>query len=397
MGAFTVAKMPASTSKGEIPFQDLVAHHRPFQDELATAIARVVQSGQYINGPEGTAFEREAASTLGALHAVALSSGTDALLALLMALDIRRGDEVVTTPFSFFASAGAIARLGAVPVFADVDEQTLTLDDTRAADRVGPRTKAVLTVHLFGRVARTTMLEQVCAAAHVPIIEDAAQAVGACGDSSRWGRHVGTIGRAAALSFFPSKNLGALGDGGMVLTGDGALAERLRLLRAQGASPKYHHPLVGGNFRMDEIQAAALRVKLPRLFLWTERRRQLAARYRAQLAGVPVGLPPEDAGCVWNQFVLRVGAGRRDAMAKHLAAARIATAVYYPEPLHLQPCFAGLGHKAGQFPNAERACAEVLALPLYPELGDDAVDRVCDEVRAFFATAAATAVNPASW
>lgn len=385
MALFIAETMFAAATKSEIPFQDLVAHHRPFQDELSAAVARVVQSGLYVNGPEVSAFEREAASTLGARHAVGLSSGTDALLALLMALDVGAGDQVVTTPFSFFASVGAIARLGAVPVFADVDPETLILDDGRAADRIGSRTKAVLTVHLFGRVARMAVLEQVCAATRVPIVEDAAQAVGACGDGSRWGRRAGTIGRAAALSFFPSKNLGALGDGGMVLTGDGALAERLRVLRVQGASPKYHHALLGGNFRLDEIQAAALRVKLPRLFLWTERRRQLAARYRAQLADAPIALPPEDPGCVWNQFVIRVPGGRRDELARHLAGARIATAVYYPEPLHLQPCFAGLGYRAGQFPHAERACAEVLALPLYPELADEAVDRVCTEVRAFFA------------
>ncbi|HEY2901657.1 MAG TPA: DegT/DnrJ/EryC1/StrS family aminotransferase, partial [Polyangia bacterium] len=310
---------------------------------------------------------------------------TDALLASLMALGVGPGDEVVTTPFSFFAAAGAIARLGAVPVFADIDSETLTLDDARAAVHVGPRTKAVLTVHLFGRVARTTMLEKVCAAAHVPILEDAAQAIGACGEGSRWGRRVGTIGRAAALSFFPSKNLGALGDGGMVLTGDSALAERLRLLRAQGASPKYHHPVVGGNFRLDEIQAAVLRVKLPRLFLWTERRRQIAARYSAQLGGLPlIAVPPDDAGCVWSQYVIRVGGGRREALARHLQAAKIATAIYYPEPLHIQPCFASLGYRTGQFPHTERACAEVLALPIYPELADDAVDRVGATVRGFF-------------
>jgi dTDP-4-amino-4,6-dideoxygalactose transaminase len=377
--------MPAAATKTDIPFQDLVGHHRPLEEELAAAVARVLRSGHFVAGPEVAHFEREAASALGVMHAVGVSSGTDALLTVLMALGIGPGDEVVTTPFSFFASAGAIARLGATPIFVDIDDGTHTLDDAGAANRVGPRTKAVLTVHLFGRVARTTMIEQACAAARIPLIEDAAQAIGACADGSRWGRRVGTIGRAAALSFFPSKNLGALGDGGMVLTGDGALGDRLRVLRMQGASPKYHHQVVGGNFRLDEIQAAALRVKLPRLFFWTERRRQLAARYIAQLAGVAVGLPPEDPGCVWNQFVIRVGGGRRDALARYLAARQIATAIYYPEPLHLQPCFAPLGHRIGHFPNAERACAEVLALPIYPELADDAVDRICTDVRGFFA------------
>jgi dTDP-4-amino-4,6-dideoxygalactose transaminase len=365
----------------EIPFQNLLAQHRALEPRLGEALLRVLRSASYILGNEGAAFEREAAAALGVPQAVAVSSGTDALLTLLMALGVGPGDEVVTSPFSFFASAGSIARLGAVPVFADIDPLTLNLDDALAAERIGPRTRAVLTVHLFGRVAQTTALQRTCAAAGIPLVSDAAQAIGASSD----GRPVGTIGRAATLSFFPSKNLGALGDGGMVLTEDRALAEQLRLLRTQGASPKYHHPVVGGNFRLDELQAAALRVKLPHLASWTARRRELAAGYQASLAGTPVGLPPSDPGCVWNHFVIRVGQGRRDALARHLAAAGIASAVYYPEPLHLQPCFASLGYRAGQLPVAERACGEVLALPIYPELEDRALDRVCSAVKAFFA------------
>lgn len=367
----------------EIPFQDLATHHQPIQQELEAAVTRVVASGSYVLGVEVAAFEKEAALALGATHAVGMSSGTDALLAILMALGIGRGDEVVTTPFSFFASAGAIERLGAIPVFADIDPETYNLDGDEAVGRIGRHTKAVVAVHLFGRVARLPSLEALCAAQQIPLVEDAAQAIAACADNSRWGRRVGTIGRAAALSFFPSKNLGALGDGGMVITSDGALADRLRLLRTQGAKPKYHHPLVGGNFRLDEIQAAVLRVKLPRLFYWSERRRQIAARYRAGLLGVAVGLPPEDPGCVWSQFVIRIPNGRRDAVASHLKSRRIATAVYYPEPLHLQPCFAHLGYRPGHCPQAERACGEVLALPIYPELSEDAVDRVCEAIRGF--------------
>jgi dTDP-4-amino-4,6-dideoxygalactose transaminase len=314
--------MPDSApSFPEIPFQNLAAQHRALEPELGEALLRVLRSASYILGGEGATFEREAAAALGVAHAVGVSSGTDALLALLMALGVGPGAEVVTTPFSFFASAGVIARLGAVPVFADIDPLTLTLDDARAAERIGPRTRAVLTVHLFGRVARVEALRRTCDAAGIPLVEDAAQAIGARADQRADGRVVGTLGRAAALSFFPSKNLGALGDGGMVLTDDRALAERLRLLRAQGASPKYHHPMVGGNFRLDEIQAAALRVKLPHLASWTARRRQLAARYRSALAGVPVGLPPDDPGCVWNHFVIRVGQQRREALGRRGAGA----------------------------------------------------------------------------
>jgi dTDP-4-amino-4,6-dideoxygalactose transaminase len=367
----------------DIPFQDLVTHHQPLQHELEAAVLRVMSSGSFILGSEVAAFEKEAALALGATHAVGVSSGTDALLAILMALGIGRGDEVVTTPFSFFASAGVIERVGATPVFADVDPETFNLDGDAVVARIGRHTKAVLAVHLFGRVARFPNLETVLESDQIPLIEDAAQSIAACGDGSRWGRRVGTIGRAAALSFFPSKNLGALGDGGMVITSDGALAERLRTLRTQGAKPKYHHPLCGGNFRLDEIQAAVLRVKLPRLFYWSERRRQIAGRYRAALTGMPIGLPPEDPGCVWSQFVIRVGNGRRDALGSHLKSKRIATAIYYPEPLHLQPCFAHLGYRPGHFPHAERACSEVLALPIYPELSDQAIDRVVEAIRTF--------------
>jgi dTDP-4-amino-4,6-dideoxygalactose transaminase len=368
-----------------IPWQNLEAHHQPLLHELEAALLRVLHSGKYISGAEVAAFEKEAAAALGVGHAVGVSSGTDALLAVLMALGIAPGDEVVTTPFSFFATAGAIVRLGAVPVFADIDPATMNLDPDAAVARVGRKTRAVLTVHLFGRVARTSSLEEVCSSAGIPLVEDAAQAIGACGDGSRWGRRVGTLGHAAALSFFPSKNLGGFGDGGMVITNDAALAERLRLLRAHGARPKHHHQLVGGNFRLDELQAALLRVKLPHLFYWSEQRRHIAGRYRAGLADLPLTLPPEDPGCVWNQYVVRVPDGRRDQLIHHLTARKIASAVYYAEPLHSQPCFSHLGYRPGQFPHAERACAESLALPIYPELSEAAQDRVCEVVRSFFA------------
>lgn len=373
--------MPVST-------QDLDAHHAPLQAALAAAAVRVLQSGRYISGAEVAGFEAACAEALGAAHAVAVSSGTDALLASLMALGVGPGDEVVTTPLSFFATVAAIVRLGARPVFADIDEATCNLDDGAAAAQVGSRCRAAIPVHLFGRVASVPQLRARCAALGVPVLDDAAQAIGAV-DAA--GRSVGQLGTAATLSFFPSKNLGGFGDGGMVLTGDAELARRLRLLRAHGAEPKYHHVVVGGNFRMDELQAALLGVKLPHLPVWTAARRRLAERYREALtAAGPVAdgrlaLPPPDPGAVWNQYVVRVRGGQRDACRRHLEARGIATAVYYPEPLHLQPCLAALGYRRGELPVAERACAEALALPLYPEMPDVALDDVVAAVVSFFA------------
>ncbi len=368
----------------KVPGQDLEAHHKMIRKDLEAAAIRVIASGRYILGPEVAAFEEEAAAALGVAHAIGVSSGTDALLVLLMALDVGPGDEVVTTPFSFFATAGAIARLGARPVFADIEPDTMNLDPAAAAARIGPRTKVVMTVHLFGRVARTAGLVEACAAAGVPLIEDAAQAIGARGGGSATGARVGTLGTGAALSFFPSKNLGGFGDAGMVMVNDPALDRKVRVLRAHGAAAKYHHLMVGGNFRIDEMQAALLRVKLPHLSRWSALRRMAANRYRKALADLPVGVPPDDPGCVWNQFVIRVDGGRRDPLAAALAADGIATAVYYPEPLSLQPCFAGLGHKPGDFPQAERACAEALALPIYPELAAESIDAACGSIARFF-------------
>jgi dTDP-4-amino-4,6-dideoxygalactose transaminase len=375
---------PATDPALAVPQQDLVAHHRPIQAELEAAARRVIASGRYIQGPEVESLEAEVARAAGVGHAVGLSSGTDALLVLLMALDLRPGDEVVTTPFTFFATAGAVARLGGRPVFADVDPQTLNLDPARAAAALGPRTRAVITVDLFGRVAATDGLAQACTARGLPILEDAAQSIGACAGAG--GARVGERALAATLSFFPAKNLGALGDAGMLLTNDAALARRVRLLRTHGAEQRYHHREVGGNFRLDELQAALLRVKRPHLDRWTAARRAAAARYAQQLADGPGGLqlPPADPGCVWNQFVVQVPGGARDRLAAHLADRLISTAIYYPVPLHLQACFRELGYAPGAFPHAERACAQVLALPLYPEIPSAAIDRVCAAIREFF-------------
>jgi len=386
---------PAPGPTPHVPLQDLTAHHEPLLPELAAAAVRVLTSGRFIAGAEAEALEREVAAALSIPHAVGVSSGTDGLLAALMACGVGPGDEVVTTPFSFFASAGAILRLGATPVFADVDPATLNLDPTAAAARLGPKTRAVLVVHLFGRAARLEGLEAPCAARDIPIVEDAAQAIGARADASQIssgissnGRPVGALGRCGVISFFPSKNLGGFGDGGMVLTTDADFAARIRVLRVHGATAKNRHEVLGGNFRLDELQAALLRVKLPHLPRWTERRRHIADHYRRCLSPLEtagaIDLPPADPGNVWNQFVVRIRDCARDPLRQHLAGRGVATAVYYPTPLHLQPALAQLGWRAGAFPHAERAAAEVLALPIYPELPLADADRVVAAVAGFF-------------
>jgi dTDP-4-amino-4,6-dideoxygalactose transaminase len=359
-----------------VPMVDLQAQHVPLLDELQRAAARVIASGKFLLGEEVAAFEREAAAASGVAHAVGVSSGTDALLAMLMASGVGPGDEVVTTPYSFFATAGVIARLGARPQFADIDADTMNIDPDAAASRIGRRTKAVLVVHLFGRAPRLDGLLDACRQIGIPLLEDAAQAIGASRAVQGARRPVGTLGRGGALSFFPSKNLGGFGDGGMVITDDADLAARVRLLRNQGAARKLVHTEIGGNFRLDELQAALLRVKLPHLTAWTAERVRLAAFYRERLAGLPIGLPPPDDGCVWNQFVVRVPGGRRDAVAESLHANGIASAIYYPTPLHLQPAFAPFGYKRGQFPRAELAAQETLALPIFPGLGEARAEQV---------------------
>jgi len=328
-----------------------------------------------ILGPEVANFERELASALGVAEVIGVSSGTDALLALLMASGVGPGDSVITTPYSFIAAAEAIVRVGARPSFADIVPDTMNLDATAAAALVGPHTKAALVVHLFGRPAAVDPLRSACATVGVPLLDDAAQAIGAIG---------GATGRAAAISFFPSKNLGGFGDGGAVATNDRELAAIVRMLRNHGAEEKLHHTRVGGNFRLDELQAALLRVKLPHLPIWTAERRRIAERYLDLLRGLPIVLPPPDENCVWNQFVIRVAADRRPSLRRHLDDRGIASGVYYPVPLHLQRVFAFLEHQPGDFPNAERAAAESLALPIFPGLTDDDLARVAGTLADFF-------------
>jgi dTDP-4-amino-4,6-dideoxygalactose transaminase len=347
-----------------VPLFDLAAELAPIRAEIDAAIKRVLDSGHVIGGPEITAFEAELAAAIGARHVVGVSSGTDALLAIFMALGIAPGDEVVTTPLTFFATAGSAARLGARIVFADIDDATLTLDPRAAASACSSRTRAVVPVHLFGHPAELPDVP-------IAIVEDAAHAP-----------RLAPRGIASALSFFPTKNLGALGDAGAIVTNDAALADRLAILRAHGARPKYHHVAIGGNFRLDAIQAAILRTKLPHLAQWSDVRRDHAAIYRAGLAHLDLRLPVPHANHANHHFVIR--APRRDALRAHLAAVGIATEVYYPAPLHLAPCFAELGYHTGSFPNAERACAQALALPLHPAMTEQALAFVIESVSAFY-------------
>jgi dTDP-4-amino-4,6-dideoxygalactose transaminase len=353
-----------------IPLVDVRAELAALRADIDAAIARVLDSGVFIGGPEVEALERELAPVAGGAHAIGVSSGTDALLVALMALGVGPGDEVVTTPFSFFATVGCIARLGARPVFADIEAESFNMAPAAAASCVSPRTRLLLPVHLYGRPATLPTV------AGLDIVEDAAQSIGASP----------LRGRMAALSFFPTKNLGAVGDGGAVITDDPQLAARIRKLRVHGAEPKYHHDLVGGNFRLDPIQAAILRVKLRHLADYTRRRRANAARYRQLFAqaGLPpeFRLPGEHPQHIYNQFVVR--APERDRLRTHLAAAGIATEIYYPVPLHLQRCFVDLGYRPGAFPEAERASQEVLALPVHPMLTPEQQDRVVDAVAAFY-------------
>lgn len=360
---------------------DLAAQNGPLLDEIRSAFDQVATAGRFILGPDVDAFEKEIAAYVGASHAIGVSSGTDALLVALMALDVGPGDEVVTTPFTFFATAGCIARLGAKPVFVDIDPRTFNLDVEKALAAITPRTKAIVPVHLFGRAAPMKRLVE--GASGIPVIEDAAQSLGARSDLGP----VGATTTFGCFSFFPSKNLGCFGDGGLVTTEDAALAEKVRVLRAHGSKPKYYHSLVGGNFRLDALQAAILRVKLPHLDRWTSMRRENALRYESLFG--EAGLPPDllvlpdtsDPGQVFNQYVIRTP--RRDGLEAHLKSHGIETAIYYPLPLHLQKCFADLGHREGDFPEAERASREVLAIPVYSEIGEARQRRVVDAVVSF--------------
>jgi dTDP-4-amino-4,6-dideoxygalactose transaminase len=367
----------------KVPLVDLQAQYRPLRDEILSAVTRVCDSQRFIMGPEIDALEDELARMLGIDHAVAVSSGTDALLLALMTLGIGPGDEVITSAYSFFASAGAIVRVGASPIFVDIDPETFNIDAAGIAAAVTPRTRAILPVHLFGLSADLDPIVAAASQAGISVVEDAAQAIGATYRS----RPVGGIGTIGCFSFYPSKNLGAFGDAGLLTTNDAGIAGRARLLRTHGMEPRYYHHVVGANFRMDALQAAVLRVKAPRLDGWTEARRSNAARYRRMFRAAgcegALRLPaePPDRRHIFNQFVIRTPG--RDALKRHLDEAGIGNEIYYPLPLPLQPCFTGLGYRGGDFPHAERAANESLAIPIFPELTGAQQQAVVDAVAGF--------------
>jgi dTDP-4-amino-4,6-dideoxygalactose transaminase len=380
MKAAPGAPAPLSGATATVPLLDLSVAHREIADELKRDFERVLASGQFILGAEHDAFERELAAACGLRHAIGLSSGTSAITLAIQALGVEPGDEVILPAFTYFATASAVAHAGARPVFADVEPRRFGLDPESVASRIGPRTKAILPVHLYGLACDLAPLVRLADARGIPLVEDAAQAIGATDRDVP----VGKTGAGATLSFFPTKNLGALGDAGAVVTDRDDVAARVRLLSRQGDAGDYRHTAVGTNARLDALQAAFLRTKLRHLDAWIVARREAAAAYRAALAGTPVTLPEEPAGArhTYHQFTIR--APRRDALQAHLRARGIATRVYYPIPLHLQPAFANLGHGPGAFPVAERLAGEVLSLPLYPGITPDQIGRVADEVRSFY-------------
>lgn len=389
------------TSKMKVPLLDLTQQYRGLAAQVLPALQRICDSQQFILGAAVAQFEREAASYCRVREAIGVSSGTDALLLALMGLAIGAGDEVLTSPYSFFATAGTIARVGARPVFCDIEADSFNLDPraVRAwlqshAERRGGRLvnrdtggsiRALLPVHLYGQCARMSELCEIAREFALPIIEDAAQAIGA---DTVDGQRAGSIGQIGCLSFFPTKNLGAFGDAGMCTTQDPELAEHLRVLRVHGGKPKYYHAFIGGNFRLDELQAAVLSIKLRHLDEWTAARQRNAHHYAEafQKAGLSrrIGLPPVLPGArhVWNQYVVR--APQRDALRAHLTAEGVGTEIYYPVPLHLQQCFSYLGHRAGDFPAAEQAAEQSLALPIFPELQAQQLDYVVDRIAAFY-------------
>ncbi len=373
--------MTGAKNDDGIPLLDLKAQYERIRDEILPALEQVVESQRFIMGPEVEALERETAEYCGTAHALGVSSGTDALVVALMALDLKPQDEVITTPYTFFATAGGVHRVGARIVFADIDPRTYNLDPARFEAAITPRTRAVIPVHLYGRCADMDPILEIARSRGLTVVEDAAQAIG----SEYRGRRAGSLGDIGCFSCFPSKNLGAFGDAGLVTVDDDALHQKLRILRVHGGEPKYYHEFVGGNFRLDAMQAVVLRIKLRHLDGWSEERRANAIDYNERfeatgLVGDVIQLPeiPEDRH-IFNQYVIRL-ARDRDAVVKHLRENRIGCEIYYPVPLHLQRCFEYLGHGEGDFPQSECAARETMALPIYAELTEEQRQRVVDAV-----------------
>lgn len=377
-----------TVTEKQIPLLDLRAQHKQIRDEVLAEIVRVVDSQKFILGDDVQKLEAEIATYSGAKHAVGCASGSDALSLALMALNIHPGDEVLTTPYTFFATGGAISRMGAVPVFVDVEEHTFNLDASRVAEALAahPKIRAIIPVHLFGGCADMDPILDAARQREIAVIEDAAQSIG----SEYNHRRAGSIGQVGCFSFFPSKNLGGYGDGGMLATNDAGLAERLAALRVHGRTGKYFHQWVGINSRLDALQAAILRVKFRYLDGWTAGRQRNAERYRSQFAKLSLPVVPAlptayQTRHVYNQFVIR--STDRDALQAHLRKQGIGSEVYYPLPLHLQPCFSDLGYKPGDFPVSEKLAAQSLALPVHSELSAEDIDYVCDSIRSFYACA----------
>jgi dTDP-4-amino-4,6-dideoxygalactose transaminase len=368
----------------KVPQLDLRPQYQSLRPEIIAAVESVLDSQQFVLGPEVKSFESEAEAYCGVKHAIGCASGSDALLLALMAADVKAGDEVITTPFTFFATGGAVARIGARPVFVDIDPRSYTIDPGAVEAAITPKTRAILPVHLYGQCAEMDPLNAIADKHRLALIEDAAQAIGA----EDRGRKAGSIGLMGCFSFYPSKNLGAAGDAGMVTTNDATTAERLRRLRVHGGAMEYHHDEVGINSRLDSLQAALLRVKLRHLDEWSEARRQKAEQYTKLLSSTKPGvevIPPfvrPEAQHIFHQYVIRVP-GHRDAMMEHLSKLEIGTRVYYPICLHLQNCFAYLGYRIGDFPESESAASDTLALPCFPELTYQQQQYVVDGIASF--------------
>jgi dTDP-4-amino-4,6-dideoxygalactose transaminase len=383
----SVVKTPSATAS--VPMLDVTRENKRLEGQIDAAIAEVTKSGAFVHGPACAKFEEAMAVYCGVEHAVGCASGSDALLLALVALGIGPGDEVIVPSFTFFATASAVWRLGAKPVFADIRPDTFNLDPADVMYKLSTATKAIIPVHLFGQCADMDELDQIVSAARgIPVIEDACQAIGA----EYRGRRAGSMGTTGAFSFYPTKNLGGFGDGGLITTSDGELAAKLRVLRDHGQQPRYYHHFVGVNSRLDALQAAVLNVKLPKLGEWSAARERHAKRYATEfdqrgLSDVIVA-PMVAGGCrhVWNQYTVRVTDGRRDALHKYLSDRKIGSAIYYPVPLHLQQCFAPLGCEAGSLPVSEQACQEVLSLPIYPEMTAAEQGTVIDAIAEFCQT-----------
>ena len=367
-----------------VPLLDLKEQNATLRPEIEAALARVLDTNGFILGGEVAALERELADYCRVKHAIGCASGSDAILLGLMALDVGPGDEVITTPYSFFATVSSITRLGATPVFVDIEPDTYNIDPAKIEAAITERTKAIEPVHLYGQCADMTAINQIARGRGIPVVEDAAQAIGA----EEKGVRAGSMGEIGCFSFYPSKNLGGMGDGGFVTTNDDALAKKLQALRVHGAEERYYHKYVGVNSRLDGFQGAVLRVKLPHLDNWTEARRANAQRYRQLFtdAGITEQLvvPYErpDSRHIYNQYVVRVP-GRRDELRAHLTEHGVGTDIYYPVPLHMQECFAYLGYKAGDMPESEKAANETLALPIFPEMTTEQQDHVVATIADF--------------